>query len=115
MQNFYNDEISFLGSYLPGPLADNSLDYYYFYIQETVAIDDKTVFKISMAPDDESDPGFSGSIFILDKTYDLIKVDLNLNKAANPGGIFDTVNVFQQFSTYTDSIYMPVDYRLYVT
>jgi hypothetical protein len=68
-----------------------------------------------MAPDDESDPGFSGSIFILDKTYDLMKVDLNLNKAANPGGIFDTVNVFQQFSIYTDSIYMPVDYRLYAT
>ena len=37
MQNFYNDEISFLGDYLPGPLADNSLSYYYFYIEETVS------------------------------------------------------------------------------
>ena len=98
MQNFYNDEISFLGSYLPGPLADNSLSYYYFYIEETSAIDDKPVYKIHMSPDDESDPGFRGSIYILDKTFDLIKVDLSLNKAANPGGIFDTVNVFQQFS-----------------
>jgi hypothetical protein len=115
MQNFYNDEISFLGSYLPGPLADNSLNYYYFYIERTLAIDDKTVYKIRMTPDDESDPGFDGSIFILDKTYDLIKVDLNLNKAANPGGIFDTINVFQQFSLYDDSLYMPVDYRLYAT
>lgn len=115
MQNFYNDEISFLGIYLPGPLADNSLDHYYFYIKETVAIDDKTVYKIYMTPDNESDPGFEGSIFILDKTYDLIKVDLNLNSAANPGGIFDTINVFQQFSAYEDSIFMPVDYRLYAT
>ncbi|MDO8550814.1 MAG: DUF5686 family protein, partial [Ignavibacteria bacterium] len=113
MQNFYNDEISFLGLYLPGPLADNSLDYYYFYIEETVAIDDKTVYKIHITPDDESDPGFTGSIFILDKTYDLIKVNLNLNEAANPGGIFDTVNVFQQFSSYDEALYMPVDYRLF--
>jgi len=115
MQNFYDDEISFLGSYLPGPLAGNSFDYYYFYIEETMAMDDKTVYKIYMAPDDESDPGFEGRIFILDKTFDLIKVDLNLNKAANPGGIFDTVNVFQQFSSYNESVYMPVDYRLFAT
>lgn len=115
MQNFYSDEIGFLGSYLPGPLADNSPDYYYFYIDKTVAIDDRTVFKIHMDTDDENDPGFEGSIFILDETYDLIKVNLTLNRAANPGGIFDTVNIFQQFSSYDDSIYMPVDYRLYAT
>ncbi len=113
MQNFYNDEISFLGEFLPGPLADNSLNYYYFYIEETVAIDNKIVFRIHMAPDDKSDPGFEGNIFILDKTYDLIKINLNLNKAANPGGIFDTVNVFQQFSLYDESVFMPVDYRLF--
>jgi hypothetical protein len=115
MQNFYNDEISFLGEFLPGPLDDNSLSYYYFYIEETMAIDDKTVFRIRMIPDDKSDPGFEGNIYILDKTYDLIKVELNLNKAANPGGIFDTVHIFQQFSSYGNSIYMPVDYRLYAT
>jgi len=115
MQNFYNDEISFLGIYLPGPLADNSLSYYYFYIEGTLAIDDKTVYKIHMSPDNESDPGFTGDIFILDRTFDLIKVDLTLNKAANPGGIFDTVNVFQQFSPYNDSVYMPVDYRIFAT
>jgi hypothetical protein len=115
MQNFYNDEVSFLGIYLPGPLADNSLNYYYFYIEGTFAIDDKTVYKIHISPDNENDPGFTGSIFILDRTFDLLKVDLTLNKAANPGGIFDTVNVFQQFSSYDDSIYMPVDYRILAT
>ena len=55
---------------------DNSLNYYYFYIEGTLAIDDKTVYKIHMSPDNESDPGFTGSIFILDKTFNLIKVDL---------------------------------------
>ena len=115
MQNFYNDEISFLGEFLPGPLDDYSLSYYYFYIKEMQAIDNKKVFRIYMTPDDKSDPGFEGDIFILDDTYDLIKVDLNLSKAANPGGIFDTVHIFQQYSSYGDSIYMPVDYHLYAT
>jgi len=113
IKSFYEEDINFLGNNLPGPLADNALDYYYYYIKRTSAIDSQVVYQIHMEPDDPSNPGFTGDIYITDNTYNLIKVDLNLNKAANIGGIFDSVEVFQQFSPY-DSIYMPVDYRLFV-
>ncbi len=113
IQNFYSDDVNFLGRDLPAPLADNALDYYYFYIEKTLAINTNIVYQIYMSPDNSADPGFEGSIFITDSTFDLIKVDLRLNRAANTGGIFDTVNVFQQFDSYND-IYMPVDYRLFV-
>ena len=113
INNFYEDDINFLGNDLPGPLADNALDYYYFYIKKTLAIDSQIVYQINMSPDDPSDPGFIGDIFITDNSYDLIKVDLQLNRAANVGGIFDSVQIFQQFASF-DSIYMPVDYRLFV-
>jgi hypothetical protein len=36
-----------------------------------------------------------------------------INRAANSGGILDTVNVYQQFDEY-DKILMPVDYRLFI-
>ncbi len=113
IQNFYSDDVNFLGRDLPAPLADNALDYYYFYIEKTLAINANIVYQIYMSTDNSADPGFEGSIFITDSTFDLIKVDLRLNRAANTGGIFDTVNVFQQFDSYND-IYMPVDYRLFV-
>jgi len=77
------------------------------------AINDQKIYKISMYPKDPQDPGFVGSIFITDSTYYLVKVDLRINKSANPGGIFDTINVVQQFADY-DEIYMPVDYHLLV-
>ncbi len=115
IQNFYDEKVNFLGEDLSGPLADNAPDYYYYYIENTQAINDVTVYKIHLAPVDDQDPGFTGSIYITGNSYDLIKVDLNLNRAANTGGIFDTVSVFQQFSAFTDSVVMPVDYRLYVT
>ncbi len=115
LQNFYNDKINFLGRDLPGPLANNALTYYYYHIKKDMAIDKKKVFEIYMEPNDRSDPGFVGNIFITDSTFDLIKVDLQLNRAANTGGLFDSVNVLQQFSQFTDSISMPVDYRLFVT
>ncbi len=114
LQNFYDNKINFLGKDLPGPLSNNSLNYYYFYLTGTSAIDNKTVYKIFMSPDDPDDPGFVGDLFITDSTYDLIKVELGLNRAANTGGLFDSVDIFQQFSEFNDSVYMPIDYRLFV-
>ncbi len=112
IQNFYDQNINFLGIDMPGPLSDDALSYYDFYIVKTLPMNNITVYQISMTPSDPAYPGFKGNIFITDKSYDLIKVDLQLNRTANVGGLFDTVDVFQQFSMYDDSIYMPVDYRL---
>ncbi len=114
IQNFYENSAQFSGNNLPGPLADNALDYYDFYLKNISAINDRSVYQIFMTPANSSNPGFEGYIYITDGSFDLIKVDLNLNKAANVGGIFDTLNVVQQFSMFSDSIYMPIDYHLLV-
>jgi len=115
LQNFYNDKINFLGRDLPGPLADNALEYYYYTLINTLGIDNRPVYQIYIEPQNPHDPGFIGFIYITGNTYNLIKVELGLNRAANTGGLFDSVNVFQQLSEFQDSIYMPVDYRIFVT
>jgi hypothetical protein len=112
IQNFYEDDVNFFGGDLPGPISDDALEYYYFYIDKMIYKNDKKVFKIFMSPKNSDDPGFEGNVFINDSTYELIQVELQLNRSANPGGIFDTISIFQQFSSY-DDIYMPVDYRLF--
>lgn len=114
VQSFYEDDIKFFDKPLLSPIADDALDYYYFNIEDTVARDNKNIFQISFTPDDESDPGFYGTLFIEDVSFALLKIDAHLNDAANPGGIFTKVNVFQQYVTFNDDIYMPIDYRLFV-
>lgn len=113
IQNFYEDDVRFFGITLPGPIADNALEYYNFYLDGMSAINDQKIYKINMYPQDSQDPGFVGTIFITDSTYNLIKVDLQINKAANTGGFLDTINVVQQFADYNE-IYMPVDYHLLI-
>ncbi|MCF6268758.1 MAG: DUF5686 and carboxypeptidase regulatory-like domain-containing protein [Melioribacteraceae bacterium] len=115
IQNFYSDDIRFFNRELLSPIADNALDYYYYFIKDTLAIDNQTVFHIQFEPDYPSDPGFYGNLYITDGTFNLIKLDVNLNDAANPGGIFTQVNVVQQYLSYTDSIHMPIDYRLFIS
>jgi hypothetical protein len=113
IQNFYENEVNFLGRDLPGPISDNALNYYYYYIENIVAQNDKKIFQIHIEPNTSSDPGFEGKIFISDSSFDLVKVDLMLNRAANTGNLFDTINIYQQFDNYNE-IMMPVDYRLFV-
>jgi hypothetical protein len=113
IQDFYENDVNFLGRDLPGPISDNALNYYYYYIENVLAQNNKTIYQIHIEPDNSSDPGFSGKIFITDSTFDLVKVDLILNRAANTGNLFDTVNIYQQFDEYNE-IVMPVDYRLFV-
>lgn len=113
VQNFYNDDINFFGRKLPGILSDDALSYYYFYIEKFTAINDEKVYQIHIEPNDSLDPGFIGKIFILENSYELLRVDLLLNKAANFGGIFERVEILQQFDRF-DGVMMPVDYRLFV-
>lgn len=115
VQNFYEEEVSFFGRPLPGPLADNALNYYYFYIGGKTSLNNKLVYRINITPDNSTDPGLTGQIFINDSTYDLVRVELMLNRAANQGGLLDSISIFQQFVEYNNNIYMPSNYRLAVT
>jgi hypothetical protein len=114
IQDFYRDDIRFMGRPLPGPISDDALDFYYFKIIDTVSIDRINVFRIHFSPRRESDPGFEGDVFIADNIFALVKIDVSLTKAANYAGIFKKTRIFQQFYAYADDIYMPVDYRIFV-
>ena len=114
IQNFYNETVQYFGRPLPSPIADNALNYYYFYIEDTLAMDNLKVFKIYFAPANASDPGLYGRIFIADSIFSLLKVVASINKAANPGSIFNDIRIFQQFSPFQNNIYMPIDYRIFL-
>ncbi|MFC2084531.1 DUF5686 family protein [Bacteroidota bacterium] len=114
IQNFYEDDIQFFGRFMKSPISDDAVEFYYYILEDTLAYDNENVFQIYFEPDDRSDPGFYGRIYITDSTFNMIKLDVNLNDAANPGGIFSEINIFQQFVPYQDNIYMPIDYRLFV-
>lgn len=112
IQNFYDDDLQFFNQPLPGPLSDNAFRHYFYYILDTLAQDNANIFKIYFAPISGTDPGFYGDIYITDKTFNLVKLVVHLNKAANPGGLLTKNTIFQQFDKF-DGIYMPVDYRIF--
>ena len=113
IQNFYSDDIQFFNRPLPSPISDDALSYYDYKLERTVASDNRNIFQIHVAPIKNTDPGFEGTIYIADSLFFLVKIDLNLNAPANPGRIFDKVNILQQYAKYENNIFMPVDYRIF--
>ena len=114
IQNFYSEDVNFLNRKLPSPISDGALYYYYYLIEDTLAMDRQTVFKINFEPINRVDPGFVGTIYIADKNYNLVKIETGLNDPANPGKIFKKINIIQQFTPIKDEIVMPIDYRISV-
>ncbi|MBI5727777.1 MAG: carboxypeptidase-like regulatory domain-containing protein [Ignavibacteriales bacterium] len=113
MQDFNSESVQFLNRSLTGPLADNGLAYYYYRILDSLAIDSRPVYKLLVTPDDSLDPGFTGELYIAADNFDLLKVVLGINKAADKMGITDSVHLFQQYTAYgNDEIMMPADYRM---
>ena len=112
--DFYNETIDLVQDPLVGPIADNAIDYYYYIITDTLAIDNQSVFKINFEPIDEYDPGLVGDLYIKDKTFDLIKVVTGITESANPMGLFDSLVVNQQYTNFDNKVYLPTDYRLII-
>ena len=115
IQDFYKDDIQFFGKDFIGPISDEGLEHYSYLIEDTLAIDNKNVFKIDIVTNNADNPGFEGDVYIEDQTFNLLKLELGLNDAAKPGGgIFSKILIIQQFLPYVKDIYMPIDYRLFI-
>lgn len=112
IQSFYEDDLTFMGKKIPSPISDGALSYYYYYIEKEFALDNKKVYQIFFNTDNLAAPGFYGKLFIEDSTFHLLKLEVNLNQMANPGGLFNHVKIFQQFSVFNNDKALPVDYRL---
>lgn len=113
IQTFYNDELEFSEQPILSPISEKALNFYYYYIKDETVLDNKKIFQIYFAPEDAGDPAFFGNLYISDETFDLVKIDVNLNQAANPGGIFQFINIFQQFSLIDNKFNLPIDYRIF--
>ena len=113
--NFYDNLVTIKGiSDRPiiSPLNKNAFLYYKFYLVGTIIEDGKIINKIKIKPKRNTDPCFTGIIYIQDKTWRLTSLDLNLTKE-NKINFVDTLSIKQiQAPILNDSIWMPVNHNL---
>jgi len=113
MQNMYDDDIEIAGFTFPGITHPKALDLYRFSLEGRRYRDDKIVYDLAFEPKNNLNPGFNGTLSVLDEDYGLLKVDLLPNKAfffPPPIQSFD-IAYSQQFNNFGGEFFLPIDFK----
>ena len=112
--NFYDEFVDLGDAKIPGPLSDNAFDSYEYKLLGTTSIDSTTVFKIKVINTSSLVPQFLGNIYIIDKLFALIKIDLEANSEVVKS--VDRLAFRQKFSPELDKnnklFWMPTDVEI---
>ena len=101
--DFYENYIDFNINMI-SPIADNAFNYYKYKIEGTFLDDNNnTINKIKVIPRRDSEPVFEGYIYIVEDTWAIYAVDLDMKGSRMQIPILDTMNLTQNFTYNTNS------------
>ncbi|MGE5497622.1 MAG: DUF5686 family protein [Syntrophothermus sp.] len=115
VQNLSGGELLFFDRSMPGPLSAEARKYYGYSLADTLLTDYKYVYKIKFAPLDHNDPGLEGFVYIEDGSFRIMRIEADLNPAANTGNMMKKISLQQQYAPFQGGYTMPVDYRVFVS
>lgn len=107
--DFYDNMLNFPSlceQPLVSPIAFNSNLYYKFQFETSFLEDSVKINKINVIPFNNYSALFYGNIYIEDKTWALVSVDLSINEKVLT--LYENFNIIQNYKKINDSIYVPI-------
>ena len=96
--DFYDNNISF-GINMISPIADNAFNYYKFRVESTfVDENNQTINKIKVIPKRDNEPVFQGYIYIVEDSWAIYAVDLEIKGYRMHQEFIDIMTLKQNFS-----------------
>jgi hypothetical protein len=103
--NIYNNNISVFGKQFVSPISKQCLNFYKFYLTDSLFIDNNWCYQIDFIPKRKRELTFEGSIWINDTTYAVKKIKGYVHKEANINFIKELVFT-QKFKQVEPEIWM---------
>ena len=95
--DIYDNNVLLMGNEFTSPLAPIAIDFYRFYIADTIDFKGKKAINIAFIPKIKGNFGFVGNLFIaLDDTYQILKAEMGIVKDINLNFVQDLL-VEQEF------------------
>jgi hypothetical protein len=111
MLNFNRNRIE-IGEYeIVSPTARDAMDFYNYYLLDTIYIDTRPVFVLEVEPKNEYSPLFVGQIQIVDSTFDVVGVDVGFSKGVH-FPMVDSARYYQSMAQFQDKYWMPIEIGL---
>ena len=97
--DIYQNECRLLQYPFKSPIADNAINFYRYYLMDTLYIENDKVVEVGFTPNNPQDFGFSGSVFVmLDSTWQVRRVELNIPSRSDVNFVENMV-IMQNFET----------------
>ncbi len=108
--NFNKNRLA-IGDYrVVTPTASDALDWYNYYLTDSIMVDGRRVFVLDIEPKSQVVPLFVGTIHIVDSTFDVVAVDVGFNKGFRMTFMRDP-RYSQKFAQFENKYWMPVEIR----
>ncbi len=108
--NFNANRIDLGHQAIVSPTATDALDFYNYYLLDTVLVDGVSAFRLEIEPKNDVHPLFVGEILIADSTYAVAGVDVGFNSAFEIPFVRN-LRYSQRIARFEDDIWMPVEIR----
>lgn len=107
--DIYADEIALLENQFVSPLAPDGVNFYRYYILDTITFRGQDVVDLAFIPAIKGNMGFVGNIFVTtDGKYTVLKVDMGVVKDINLNFARD-VEIIQEFEQVGDQFVLTKD------
>lgn len=95
--DFYNNTLEF-GVNMISPIADNAFNYYKFKLEGTFFENNQQIDKIKVSPKRDKEPVFEGYIYIIDDSFAIYAVELDIKGYRMKSEFTDVMTLKQNFS-----------------
>ena len=107
--NIYEDDIRLLQRYFVSPIGKGAINFYKFYLMDTLMVDKQECVHLTFVPQNSQDFGFTGHLYVVkDSTYAVKKCTMNLPKNTGVNWV-ETMDIVQQFEQLPDSSWVLTD------
>jgi hypothetical protein len=96
--DLYSDNIRLFQYPFPSPIGKDAIQFYRFYITDTVNVGQDRCYQLDFTPNNQQDFGFRGQIFILaDSSYQVRRCELTIPKTSDVNWV-ENMQCVQEFT-----------------
>ena len=104
--NIYDDQIRILQHPMTSPIGKAAINFYRYYIQDTVYVERDKCIHLHYMPNNQLDFGFRGDIYILaDSSYQVKRCELTIPEKSSVNWI-ESFRIEQEFTQLPDSTWV---------
>jgi hypothetical protein len=112
--NVSRERVLFARFELASPIADDALGLYDYRVLDTLLVEGRRTYRLSVEPKPNGSPAFVGMMDIVDSTFDVVGIDVGVNKEVRLARARD-VRYQQHFRQLEGGRWMPYSIELTAT